>query len=250
MTEPPSLRLIEMTWPEVEAYLMRDDRIIVPIGSTEQHGPRAPIGTDHRIVHALARELSARTGVIVAPTLPIGMSVHHLEFPGTITLNPSTMIHLLRDVLGSLDHHGFRGVLLLNGHGGNRGAINAALSEITRDMRGLRVNFTCWWEAPGAHELIRDTFGAQDGHHSTPSEISLMMHYYPHTVRDIALGPHTMPERNHFSNPGNFRELFPDGIMGANPDLAMPEHGTKLAETILNGLEIQLENLKPKPNRE
>ena len=241
------MRLIEMNWPEVEAYLEIDNRIILPIGSTEQHGPRAPLGTDHRIVHALARELSARTGVITAPTIPFGMSIHHMEFPGTLTLNPSTMILMLKDVLTSLDYHGFRSVLLLNGHGGNRGVLTAALSEITNSLRRLRVRFVCWWDTDGVREMIREMFGSQDGHHSTPSEISLMMHFYKDFVKDLQLGYHPMPERNHFSNPDNFRELFPDGIMGANPDLATPEHGRALAEKILSSLEIELEKLAKKP---
>ena len=237
------MRLIEMTWPDVEEYLSRDRRIIVPVGSTEQHGPRAPLGTDHRIVHALARELAQRTGVITAPTLPLGMSVHHMEFPGTMTLNPSTMILMLKDVFWSLDRHGFRGIMLLNGHGGNRGVLNAALSEITNQLRSLRVKFVCWWEPDGVHDMIKEIFGEQDGHHSTPSEISLMMHYYPDAVKNMKLGHHPMPERNHFSNPDYFRELFPDGVVGANPDLASAELGAQLADAILDGLEKELQKL-------
>lgn len=241
------MRLIEMNWPEVEAYLKKDNRIILPIGSTEQHGPRAPLGTDHRIVHALARELSSRTGVPAAPTIPFGMSIHHMEFSGTITLNPSTMILMLKDLLTSLDYHGFGSVLLLNGHGGNRGVVAAALSEITNTLRNLRVRFVCWWECEGVREMIAEMFGSQDGHHSTPSEISLMQHFYPDVVKDMPLGFHPMPERNHFSNPDHFRELFPDGVMGANPDLATPEHGRALAKKILASLEIELEKLaKPR----
>lgn len=240
------MQLIEMTWPEVESYLKKDDRIIVPIGSTEQHGPRAPLGTDHRIVHALAAELGRRAGVIVAPTLPLGMSVHHMEFPGTITLNPSTMIHMLKDVLWSLDHQGFRNVMLLNGHGGNRGVVNAALSEITNELRRLHVRFVCWWETGGVHDLIKNMFGKEDGHHSTPSEISLMLHYFGDLVKDMPLGNHPMPERNHFFNPDHFRALFPDGVVGANPDLATTEHGSRLAHAILDGLHKELKTLSEK----
>jgi creatinine amidohydrolase len=238
------MNLTMLTWPQVETYLKTDNRIIIAIGSTEQHGPRAVTGTDHLIAHRLGELLAERTGTIAAPTIPVGMSIHHMEFPGTITLNPSTMILYLKDVLWSLDYQGFHKVLLINGHGGNRGVISSALSEITREIRTLKIRFVCWWEAEGMRELIQEFFGDEEGHHSTPSEVSLMMHLYPGSIADMTLGPHPMPDSNHFSNPDHFRRLFPDGIMGANPDLATQEKGEVLAEKILAGLAKEMNNLK------
>ncbi|MFQ6114134.1 MAG: creatininase family protein, partial [bacterium] len=104
-----------LTWPDIEEYRARDDRIILPLGSTEQHGPRAVFGTDHLIPEAIAKEVAQRTDTVVAPTMAYGMSIHHMEFKGTVTLRPSTMIQLFRDLLWSFQQGGFKRVLILNG---------------------------------------------------------------------------------------------------------------------------------------
>ncbi|MEW6202159.1 MAG: creatininase family protein [bacterium] len=229
-----------MNWKEVEGYLQRDNRIIVPIGSTEQHGLTGLIGTDHLIVHHLAVALAERTGIIAAPVLPLGLSLHHTCFPGTITLKPTTIIMLLKDVFWSLNNQGFRKVLLLNGHGGNRGIIDAALSEIAADFPELRIRFLCWWDVKGVRELIRQKFGDQEGHHSTPSELSIIMHFCPDKIKKTPAGFHPLPDRPYTAGPDEYKRLFPEGIVGANPDLASPEHGKELADVILNGLEVEI----------
>ena len=111
-----SYLLAEMGWPDVAAYLESDDRIILPIGSTEQHGRHLPLSTDILVPTELARHLGERTGVLVAPPLPYGMSLHHLGFPGSLSLRPETLAHVLEDLLRSLYCHGFRRVFVLNGH--------------------------------------------------------------------------------------------------------------------------------------
>ena len=234
------MQLVEMNWKEVEEYLKRDDRIIVPIGSTEQHGPAGLIGTDHLIVHHLSVALAERTGTIAAPVLPLGLSLHHTCFPGTITLKPTTIIMLLKDVFWSLNNQGFRKALLLNGHGGNSGIIAAALSEIAAAFPDLRIRSLCWWDVKGVRELIRQKFGDQEGHHSTPSELSLTMYFCPDKIKNTPIGFHPMPDRPYATGPDEYKRLFPDGIVGANPDLASADHGKELAEAILNGLEPEI----------
>ena len=233
-----------MNWTEVEEYLRRDDRIIVPIGSTEQHGPTGIIGTDHLVVHHLAVALAERTSTIAAPTLPLGLSLHHTSFPGVISLNPTTFIMLMKDVFWSLNNQGFRKILLLNGHGGNRAVISTALSEITTTFADLRICFLCWWDVKGVRELIRQKFGDQEGHHATPSELSIIMHLCPNKIKESPVGFHPIPDRPYATGPGEYRRLFPDGVVGANPDLASAEHGKELAEVILNGLELEINQMR------
>ena len=132
------MQLALSTWHEVEDYLRTSRGIIIPIGSTEQHGPNGLIGTDHLDAEFVARGVGDEIGCLVAPTLTIGMSQHHLGFAGSITLRPSTLIALVGDVVTSLTKHGFERFLFINGHGGNVATVTAAFDEIyaASSMRG------------------------------------------------------------------------------------------------------------------
>ena len=132
------MQLALSTWHEVENYLRTSRGIIIPIGSTEQHGPNGLIGTDHLDAEFVARGVGEEIGCLVTPTLTIGMSQHHLGFAGSITVRPSTLIALVGDVVISLKKHGFERFLFINGHGGNIATVTAAFDEIyaATSMRG------------------------------------------------------------------------------------------------------------------
>src|SRR2546430_1446503 len=117
------------TWTEVEEYLHKRNDVVVPVGSTEQHGPNGPCGTDTIVAEELALDLHEYRRALVTPTLELGVSGAHAGFPGTLALRPMTMIALVRDTLMSLAQHGLRRFLVLNAHPGSVSAIDAACTQ-------------------------------------------------------------------------------------------------------------------------
>ena len=106
--------LAELSWPEVAEYVQRDDRLILVVGSTEQHGRHLTFATDVWTPWEIAQRVSETTGVLLAPPLNYGMSLHHLGFPGTLSLRPRTLSAVVVDLLESAYEHGFRRILVLN----------------------------------------------------------------------------------------------------------------------------------------
>jgi creatinine amidohydrolase/Fe(II)-dependent formamide hydrolase-like protein len=113
------LLLQEMTWTDVRDYLQTSDMVIIPLGSTEQHGPHLPLGTDYYLALGTAKMISARTGVAVAPVVLAGYSLYHSGFPGTLSLKPETLEQVLYEAAEMLVKYGFRRLMLFNYHGGN-----------------------------------------------------------------------------------------------------------------------------------
>ncbi|MDX1512488.1 MAG: creatininase family protein, partial [Gammaproteobacteria bacterium] len=189
------------TWQEVDAYLQRSRGVIVPIGSTEQHGPNGLIGTDAICPEVIARGVSDKIDALVAPTLSIGMAQHHLGFPGSVSFRPSTLIAVVRDVVLSLARHGFERCYFLNGHGGNIATVNAAFSEVYADssFRGgdnrprVRCKLSNWYMSPGVKRISAELFGSSEGSHATPSEVSLTYFAYPDSVKNVSMSPRLAP---------------------------------------------------------
>ena len=221
------------TWQEVETYLEKSRAIVLPIGSTEQHGPNGLIGTDALCPESLALKLGEETGALIAPTISVGMAQHHLAFAGSITLLPSTLILVIRDTVNSLIQHGFRRFYFLNGHGGNIATVNAAFSEVYAQSSlgqapgksdDVRCRLKNWWEADGVMALSRELFGDADGSHATCGEVSLTQYAYPHSIKTAEMNPPIAPNGPIY-DAADYRRRFPDGRIGSNPSLANPEAG-------------------------
>jgi creatinine amidohydrolase len=228
------------TWPEVEAYLTRSRGIIVPIGSTEQHGPNGLVGTDALCAEGIARGVGLAADALVAPTISVGMAVHHMRFPGTMTLRPSTLVMVIRDSVLSLAEHGFERILFLNGHGGNIATIEAAFYETYAALAAEgRTNVRCrlrnWWNNESTPALSRELYGGAEGSHATPSEVAVTQYLFPDHVKRVPLDPPVAPS-SHFYDAADFRRRFPDGRVGSNPGLATPEHGRRIYEGAVAGL--------------
>lgn len=148
------MRIAEMNWMQVEEFLGKDDRAVVPLGSTEQHAYLS-LMVDSLIPERLAREVAAPLGIPVFPVMPFGLSPYFSAFPGTVTLRLETYGHLIRDILDSLARPGFRRILLLNGHGGNAPAGSVALEWMSENP-GMKVKLYNWWIAPRTLAKIKE----------------------------------------------------------------------------------------------
>ncbi len=139
------MRIEDLNWMDVEKYLRGEDRLLLVTGAAEQHGYLSLL-TDIKIPLALADSASQATGVLVAPPLNFGVSPYFLAYPGTLSLRVSTLCAALEDIVRSAYGHGFRRVLILNGHGGNSPARNH-LQQVNNDLPGLKLNWYDWWLA-------------------------------------------------------------------------------------------------------
>jgi creatinine amidohydrolase len=232
------MRLQLMTWPEVERHLDESRGIILPIGATEQHGPIGLIGTDAICAETLAWRVGELAGALVGPTLAVGMSEHHMGFPGTVTLRPTTLVAVVRDVVLSLARHGFRRFFFVNGHGGNTASLNAAFFEVYTDAPrllddgdGIRCLATAWWDTPSAERLSQELFDDRDGDHATASEVSVAAAAWPDHVKTAEIDAEVAPTGRLFG-PADFRQRYRDGRMGSHPDLASVEAGRTIVEAV------------------
>jgi creatinine amidohydrolase len=178
----PSVWLHELTWEEVASYLRRRDTIIVPFGTTEQHGPAGSLGLDGYVAIGLAEDAAKRAGVLSAPPVWYGDSSHHLAFPGTISLRTETVMQIVYDIVRSLARHGFKRILLLNGHKWTN------LPALTSAARNIRE-----FELPGVLTAVADPMYLARGiagqikeaneHHAGELEVSQVLYKFPHTIR-------------------------------------------------------------------
>ena len=245
---PEAIRLQLRSWPEVEAYLQTCKGVIVPLGSTEQHGPTGAIGTDALTAEAVALEVGRRSGVLVTPAQAFGMAEHHLGFAGTVSLQPSTLLAVLHDVVLSLAGHGFERIFVINGHGGNIATAKAAFAQAyaTAAARGLphadrlRCKLANWFMAAPVMREARNLYGDREGHHATPSEIALTLHLEPSLQAKQRPLPEAAPA-GPIHGPEDFRRRHPDGRMGSDPYLAQADHGARFLDLAATALSSDLE---------
>jgi len=247
--------LHEMSWVEAKDYLADNDIAILPVGSTEQHGPQNPLGTDHLIAKALAEEAAKRTGTVCLPVAPFGVSPHHRQFWGTISIKPGIFKEYVKHVCLSLKYYGVRRVVVVNGHGGNA----SVLLELARDLRarGMFISVFQWWPASGA--LLPDIFSSEERRHAAAEETSVNLVIHPHLV-DMKKASDEKPRKPPAETAGIVGWIFDtidytsSGVFG-KASTASAEKGKKIFETAVNELVrhvetvkgLKIEDLLPKP---
>lgn len=149
------MRIADMNWRQVESYLRRDDRAVLPLGSTEQHAGLS-LATDIILAARVALEAADPLGVPVFPGLVYGIVPSFRAYPGTISIRIETLLHLIGDVLDSLAEQGFRRILIVNGHGGNA-PVQGFLGEWLAAHPKVQVRFHNWWSAPKTWAKVQAT---------------------------------------------------------------------------------------------
>lgn len=167
-----------MSWTEAKEYFAKNDIAILPVGSTEQHGPANPLGTDHLIAEAIAEETAKRTQVLCLPVIPFGVSSHHRQFWGTVHVSPRIFKIYVREVCLALKYYGVGKIVIVNGHGGNL----SALAEMARELReeGIFVSVFQWW--PAAAKLLPSLFKPEERRHAGAEETSVNLALHQHLV--------------------------------------------------------------------
>lgn len=226
------------TWPEVETYLQTKKTLILPVGSTEQHGPTGLIGTDFLTAWEVAKKVGEKLDLMVGSPVCYGMALHHLAFPGSSALKPTTYITMLKEIILNYARQGFRDFYLINGHGGNIPSIQATFSEILDADQNFQFQLFNWWHLPEVVKYEQEAFGEANGFHATCGEVSVTMATHPEAYQ-------VKREYKHFDtpktyswpkSPGEFRKTFPDGRMGSNPSLATAAHGEKILSLAANSI--------------
>jgi creatinine amidohydrolase len=243
------MRFEELTSPEIAA-LDRDGTVIVlPLGSVEQHGNHMPVGTDTLLAHAvsLAAAERAASHVAVLPPPWYGFSAHHMRFTGSITLRAETLMAVAEDVVGSLVTHGFRRILIVNGHGGNAGVIDLLASTLGHRHYGkARIAALTYFTL--AREAIARLRKSEPGGmgHACEFETAMIQHIRPELAK-MDLAATTYPDagspylttdllggsavRTYL----DFADLSPTGVLG-DPSLSTPEAGAKFFEAAVGEL--------------
>lgn len=230
---------------------------VLPTGAVEQHGPHLPLDTDTFLCTRVGEEAAARARrggpVLVAPTFAYGSSAHHMAFAGTLSLGAATFMTVLGELCAGLAHHGFRRLLVVNGHGGNSALAREAVQQLAVRTPVLAAAVDYWALARETAAEVRDSPPGGMAH-ACEFETSLMLHLRPESVRRELVRreipePRFAAERLDLVLPGTVaagwrtHELSSSGVLGA-PDLATAEKGKRLFEACVDGLSGLIEELR------
>jgi creatinine amidohydrolase len=235
------VNLQEMSWPEV-AELSKDVPVVLPIAAVEQHGRHLPVFVDSMLLGEVVRRASAETGdrVVWAPLLWLGNSHHHMDFPGTLSASPRLYLDLLGDLIDNLITHGFRRIVLLNGHGGNIVPSQQAIFEARQRYRSrtdLLLLAATYWTLGGDPRQADSSLDQTQMGHACEWETSMMLRIAPQLVGNLAkvepvdFGRSFEPANRAWIT----KDRTAEGHIG-DPRIATAEKGEALLETFSAGV--------------
>jgi creatinine amidohydrolase len=175
--------LADEAWPDLESYFESESLALVPLGSTEQHGPHLPEATDHLIAESLARAAADESGYLCTPTINIGVSPHHRQFHGTMWADAPAFRDYVESISRNLTYHGIDRIIYVNAHGGNVDH----LREVGRRLRDAGDAYAIeWMWDESIPELVDEVF-EHNGPHGGPKETAMIQHIAPELVHDDRL---------------------------------------------------------------
>ncbi|WP_224333559.1 creatininase family protein [Haloprofundus halobius] len=246
MSHTQTVLLENLTWTEVETALDEGTRTaIIAVGSVEQHGPHLPLVMDTLAGDELSRRLAEELGdAVAAPTIRPGCSGHHMDFPGTITIPPETLMELIRSYCRSLDAHGFEHLVLVPTHGGNFAPVNTVAPEIARE---LDANVVALAELDSLMELMNEGLREAGVDYEEPvihagaAETAMVMAVDEGLVRTdrLELGREGDISVSRLLSEG-FRAITENGVLG-DPREATPEAGEAILSTITDAYVERIE---------
>lgn len=167
------VQLAEISWTDAEELFSESDILILPVGSTEQHGPHNPLGTDHLNAEAVSMEVGRSTNTLVLPVIPVGVSEHHRQFPGTLWVPAHVFREYVKAVALSATSHGARKIVIVNGHGGNTTSLLEVAGYLRRECGVFAAVVLAF--PPGMMEI--------GGGHAGAGETSANLYWHPHLVK-------------------------------------------------------------------
>lgn len=246
--------LHHMTWKEVEKSFKEDPVLIIPLGSMEEHGPHSITG-DFLAATEIAKRIAEKTKSLYTPTVPFGNSEYFRSYPGTISLSQNTVVMILEDMCTSLVEHGVRRIIFLNGHAGNKSALDTVARKMRREFNITITAVNLWQMLSKEHkENIYKDDNDPSGHGGEPLT-SVMSYLHPEDMRmDLLPDNWQVKEKYHSFSLDNLNEInvkdskaniylnmediSTEGILG-NPQNASAERGRKIVEVITDyGIEL------------
>lgn len=237
MSSRTAVLLEEHTWPEVESAIENGTRtVVVSVGSVEQHGTHLPLITDTLIGDELSRRIAEKLGnALAAPTIRPGCSGHHMEFPGTITVPPETVMDLIRSYCRSFSEHGFEYIVLVATHGGNFAPVNTVAPQIARE---IDANVIALADLAGLMSLMNDGLRKAGVEYEEPvihagaAETAIVLAVGEGLVRmdELEVGHEGDVSTSRLLSEG-FKAITENGILG-DPREATHEAGETILETV------------------
>ncbi|MFB6120165.1 MAG: creatininase family protein [Halobacteriaceae archaeon] len=246
------MHVADEAWPELGDHLDETSLALVPVGSTEQHGPHLPEGTDHLIAEALADAVADRTDALLTPGIRIGVSSHHRQFPGTLWADPGPFRDYVESIARNLTYHGVDRMVFVNAHGGNVQHLREVGRRLHHDEAAYAVE---WMWDESIPDLVAELF-ERNGPHGGPKETAMIQHIAPelvHTDRlDAARDGGTATVSADMGRVHGARTFYdavdnsPNGVFGDQTD-ATPERGAQLFEAATDQLVALVEWLEAQP---
>ncbi len=254
--EDRDLMLADLSWPELRDLREQVDLVLLSIGSNEQHGPNLAMSMDIVRATQFCRRASimAYSRLLVAPGPPWGVSFHHMNFPGTITLTSDTFTQILVEIVGALRQHGFRRFMIVNGHGGNTNAMGTACARIHEELDVAFIGAASYFSF--ADTDVNERFGITGiTGHACEMEVSAAMYLAPQIVKqgtlaagemtDLTHGFRTQMRRYNVTVPFHFDAYTRNGCLGDAPTNASIAYGTAIMESALRNFVQFTEEIVP-----